>query len=193
MVCPSCHRNHPVSFRCGFCGREMLRRPTSSSAAAVAGTYSSPEAIGIAPVRVSRHDTSASCGSRFASFLLDAALVMLVLLPLILSITVFEPRSKGADSTFFISFFGIIALGTYQMVLLSRTGQTLGKKALNIRIVRSIDGGNPGFRRAVGLRFLVNVLMWMVPIYALLDVLYIFSKEQRCLHDLLAGTKVVEA
>jgi uncharacterized RDD family membrane protein YckC len=160
---------------------------------AVAGPYSAPDALGIAPVRVSRQQTSASCGSRLASFLMDTALLLLVLLPLVLSVTVFEPRSKGADSTFFLSFFGIIALAIYQMVLLSRNGQTLGKRAMSIRIVRSIDGGNPGFRRVVGLRFLVNVLMWMVPIYALLDVLYIFSKEKRCLHDHIAGTKVVEA
>jgi uncharacterized RDD family membrane protein YckC len=149
--------------------------------------------LGIAPVRVSLRQTSASYGSRLASFLLDVGLVLVMLLPLVLSVTVFEPRSKGADSTFFLSFFGIIALGIYQMVLLSRTGQTLGKKAMNIRVVRSDDGGNPGFRRAVGLRFLVNSLICLIPVYTLLDSLFIFSAERRCLHDHIAGTKVVGA
>lgn len=193
MVCPSCHRNHPVSFRCGFCGQEMVRRNISSAAVAVADPCQAPNALGIAPVHVSRQHTSASHGSRLAGFILDTVLVLVVLLPLVLSVTVFEPRSRGADSTFFLSFFGIIALGIYQMALLSRTGQTLGKKAMNIRIVRSNDGGNPGFRRAVALRFLINGLIWLIPVYALLDSLFIFSAEKRCLHDHLAGTKVVEA
>jgi uncharacterized RDD family membrane protein YckC len=149
--------------------------------------------LGIASIHVSRRHTAASYGSRLAGFLLDAALLLIVLLPLVLSVTVFEPRTKGADSTFFLSFFGIIALGIYQMVLLSRHGQTLGKRAMNIRIVRSDDGSNPGFRRAVGLRFLVNGLICLIPVYSLLDSLFIFSAERRCLHDHLAGTKVVEA
>jgi uncharacterized RDD family membrane protein YckC len=159
---------------------------------AVADPRSAPDALGIAPVRVSRQQTSASYGSRLASFLLDAALLLIVLLPLVLSVTVFEPRSKGADSTFFLSFFGIMALGIYQMLLLSRHGQSVGKKTMRIRLVRSEDGGNPGFTRAVGLRLLVNTSMWLIPFYALLDNLFVFSAERRCLHDHLAGTKVVE-
>ncbi len=204
MLCPSCNRNHPVSFRCGYCGQEMVRRsvlavsrsgsrPPVAVAVALADPYQTPEALGLAPVRVSRRQDLASRGSRIASFLLDLVMELVVLVPLVLSVTIFEPRSKGAESTFFLSFFGLIALGIYQMVLLSRDGQSLGKKAMKIRIVSFDDGGNPGFGGAVGLRLLVSGLIWMVPGYALADSLYIFSAERRCLHDRIAGTKVVEA
>ncbi len=197
MVCPSCKRNHPVSFRCGYCGQELVRRSSSTSpvatAVALADRYKAPEAFGTAPVRVSHAQTLASRASRLGAFLIDGILGIVVLLPLMMSVTIFEPRSKAAESTFFLSFFSMIALGIYQMVLLSRDGQTLGKKAMKIRIVRSDDGGHPGFAEAVGFRLLVNGLIWMVPGYALLDMVTIFSTERRCLHDRIAGTKVVEA
>jgi len=204
MVCPSCKRNHPVSFRCGYCGQEMVRRsvspvtrtgssPPLAVAIALADSYHNQEAMDRAPVRVSHAQTSASRASRLGAFLLDGILGIVVLLPLMMSVTIFEPRSKAAESTFFLSFFSVIALGIYQMVLLSRDGQSLGKKAMKVRIVRFDDGGNPGFTEAVGFRLLVNGLLWMVPGYALLDIMYIFSTEKRCLHDRIAGTKVVEA
>jgi uncharacterized RDD family membrane protein YckC len=162
-------------------------------AVAVADSYHNQESMDRAPVRAGHAQTSASRASRLGALVIDGILGIVALLPLIMSVTLFEPRSRGAESTFFLSFFGVIALGIYQMVLLSREGQSLGKKAMKIRIVRFDDGDNPGFVEAVGLRLLVNGLIWMVPGYALLDIMYIFSTERRCLHDRIAGTKVVEA
>ncbi len=204
MLCPSCNRNHPVSFRCGYCGQELVRRSVSAvsregssspSAVAVAlgDSYHNQEAMDRAPVRFSHAQTLAARASRLGAFLIDGIMEIVVLWPLMMSVTIFEPRSQAAESTFFLSFFSMIALGIYQMVLLSRDGQSLGKKAMKIRIVRFDDGGNPGFAEAVGFRLLVNGLIWMVPGYALLDIMYIFSAERRCLHDRIAGTKVVEA
>jgi uncharacterized RDD family membrane protein YckC len=47
----------------------------------------------------------------------------------------------------------------------------------------------------LGGRWLVPYLMTLIPfaglVLALLDVLFIFRDDQRCLHDLLADTKVV--
>ena len=204
MLCPSCNRDHPVSFRCGYCGQEMVRRslstvsrtgssPPLAVAVALTESHHNQEAMDRAPVRVSHAQTPASRGSRLGAFLIDGVMAMVALAPLLMSVTIFEPRSRAAESTFFLSFFSVIALGIYQMVLLSRDGQSLGKKAMKVRIVRFDDGGNPGFTEAVGFRLLVNGLLWMVPGYALLDIMYIFSTEKRCLHDRIAGTKVVEA
>ena len=91
---------------------------------------------------------------------------------------------------------GALALMVLQAYLLTRDGQTVGKKALNVRIVMHTDGSNPGFGRAVGLRAIVSGILGAVPVvggcYSLVDVLFIFREERRCIHDLIAGTSVVD-
>jgi uncharacterized RDD family membrane protein YckC len=37
-----------------------------------------------------------------------------------------------------------------------------------------------------------SALAQFIPLYGLIDVLLIFGSERRCIHDYLAGTKVVE-
>lgn len=90
-----------------------------------------------------------------------------------------------------ITMLALLSLGIYQFVLLSRDGQTLGKKVMKVRIVRYDDGGNPGFVHAVLLRLVVNGLLGITLIYPLIDILFIFGGEHRCVHDLITGTKVV--
>lgn len=86
-------------------------------------------------------------------------------------------------------------LGAVQWALVAYEGQTIGKKAAKIRIVRMEDGGNPGFLRAVLLRVWVPMLFCSIPmfgpVFLLLDTLTIFGPESRCLHDYFARTRVV--
>jgi uncharacterized RDD family membrane protein YckC len=46
------------------------------------------------------------------------------------------------------------------------------------------------------IRGIVNWIIGAVPmfggLYSIADVLFIFGKDRRCLHDLLAGTRVVQ-
>jgi uncharacterized RDD family membrane protein YckC len=80
-----------------------------------------------------------------------------------------------------------------QVVLLVQNRWTLGKKAVGIKIVMA-DGSEAGFGRILGLRIIVNgILSNIVPFYGIVDVLFIFRDDQRCIHDLLAGTTVVDA
>ncbi|MBN2489492.1 MAG: RDD family protein, partial [Planctomycetes bacterium] len=80
---------------------------------------------------------------------------------------------------------------------LTRDGQSIGRKLLRIKIVRHDHGGRAGFARVVLVREIVNGLIGSIPfvsyVYALVDSLFIFGHERRCLHDYLAGTKVVTA
>lgn len=82
-----------------------------------------------------------------------------------------------------------------QGYLLKRNGQTVGKKLVGIRIV-DFDGNVPSFGRLIGLRYLPVFLVTRIPllgvIFRLIDVLFIFQADRRCLHDLLAGTWVVK-
>lgn len=82
-----------------------------------------------------------------------------------------------------------------QLYLLSKHGQTIGKRVIGIKIVREVDNGLPGLVKVCLLRSLVPNLLYGIP-YAgaviwLADMLFIFRDDRRCLHDLIAQTKVV--
>lgn len=89
----------------------------------------------------------------------------------------------------------LLFVGVVQIVLLSLRGQTLGKLVCRIRIVR-LNGARAGFLHAFLLRSAVigfisgvPVVGWMI---AVIDPLLIFREDRRCLHDLIAGTAVVD-
>ena len=91
----------------------------------------------------------------------------------------------------------VLALVIIQIYLLSTRGQTIGKKLLDVRIVRFEDNTNPGFVKAFLLRAFVNGLIGAIPligvVYSLVDICFIFRDDKRCIHDLIAGTQVVKA
>lgn len=90
----------------------------------------------------------------------------------------------------------LIALLVINLKLLGRQGQSLGKKWAKVRVVR-MDGSPASLGRQVGLRYVVNALIGSIPfvgsIYSLVDILCIFRGDRRCIHDMIADTKVVEA
>lgn len=91
----------------------------------------------------------------------------------------------------------VLALLVIQIYLLTTRGQTIGKKLMSVKIVVFDDDSNPGFVKAVLLRLFVNGLIGAVPfvgaVYSLVDICFIFRDDRRCIHDLIAGTKVVKA
>lgn len=88
-----------------------------------------------------------------------------------------------------------VALWTYQLFLLGRSGQTLGKRMASVRIVRS-DGSKPGFGRIFWLRTVLPTAIGFIPalgtIFGLVDVLAIFGQSRQCIHDTFADTVVVD-
>jgi uncharacterized RDD family membrane protein YckC len=95
----------------------------------------------------------------------------------------------------FLLFLGILFWMGLQTWFLTRDGQSMGKKVCHLRIVRAGDGGNPGFLRAVLVRSVLPYLLAWIPclgsLFALANPLFIFGAQRRCLHDLMAGTRVV--
>lgn len=91
----------------------------------------------------------------------------------------------------------VLAINIYQWYMISKTGQSIGKKSLGIRIVHYDTGQVPGFVHGVLLRLWVPGMIAAIPcvgpFFALIDPLMIFGEERRCLHDYLATTAVVEA
>ncbi|MFN7959328.1 MAG: RDD family protein [Holophagaceae bacterium] len=97
----------------------------------------------------------------------------------------------------------LLGLLITQIVLLVKHGQTIGKKALGIRMITS-DGEIPSLWRVFFLRWLpfavVATIVQMVlkvqgigSLIHLMDVVFIFQPTRRCLHDLFADTHVIKA
>ena len=95
-----------------------------------------------------------------------------------------------------IAVLYFLAGSIYLFVMLSTRGQTIGKRIMKIRVEKT-DGSPPGFVVAVLLREIVNLIICCIPlvgtIYALVDALFVFRPDSRCLHDHIASTGVVMA
>jgi uncharacterized RDD family membrane protein YckC len=82
------------------------------------------------------------------------------------------------------------------IVLVARNGQTIGKRLIGIKVVRS-NGEKAGFWRIFLLRNVVNAIPSLIPFvgyaYVLTDHLFIFGESRQCLHDKIADTVVVKA
>ena len=76
----------------------------------------------------------------------------------------------------------------YHVVLVGGCGQTLGRMALGITVVRR-EGGTPGYGRAA-LRCLGGFMS--IATFGLGYLGVVFTQERRGLADWLAGTRVVE-
>jgi uncharacterized RDD family membrane protein YckC len=87
--------------------------------------------------------------------------------------------------------FGVYFLGflIYEALMLSHRGQTVGKMALKITVVRP-DGSPITTGQAWGRSLLRSV---MVSVLTLLNYIpAMATKEKTCIHDLVANTRVVK-
>ena len=76
--------------------------------------------------------------------------------------------------------------------LLQRSGQTIGKMIVKTKIV-TVDGRKPSMRALIVRRYGFMILISSIfrAILVIPDALLILRSDRRCLHDLIAGTKVV--
>lgn len=90
---------------------------------------------------------------------------------------------------------GLLLLWGAQGYLLLLYGQTIGKKLMRIRIVSAATDEHPNWVKLLLLRGPVAFLLSVVPLvgqlFAIANTFFIFREDRRCIHDLIAGTKVV--
>jgi uncharacterized RDD family membrane protein YckC len=91
-----------------------------------------------------------------------------------------------------LALVGFIAWCWLTIKYVRRNGQSIAKKLLGIKVVRS-DGTPISLGRIFWLRNVVNGLISIVPFYGLIDVLFIFGEPRQCLHDKIADTIVIKA
>ena len=140
-------------------------------------------------------------GVRLGAVLIDGVPIAIVGILAAILIPIVGNDGKGGVSASGMALLGIIVLlmlgyVAYQLILLHRYSQTFGKKMLGIKIVRS-DGSRAGLARIFWLRMFVPGLIGAIPLvgglFSLIDPLFIFGEEKRCVHDLIADTIVVTA
>ena len=98
-------------------------------------------------------------------------------------------------SLFFLAEFllGIAIVFLVQGYFLAQYGQTIGKMALNVKIVDKEDLKKPTLTRLFVIRECGMSVIGLIPLLSLIDVLWIFGSARRCLHDHWSQTIVVDA
>jgi uncharacterized RDD family membrane protein YckC len=182
------------------------------------GSFAAPTAAATFTAPVTPAAEPAGIGARTGAALLNAFIYFLSLLPgsMAMSRGLLEknpqlakggiPRVEDLDLTGFAEgmiwvWAGLMGALLFQAVLIAVRGQNLGKLVVGVRVVRADTGGPAGFMRGVILRFSLPVTLVIVLngfflfgfVFLLIDYAFMFREDRRCLHDLMAGTKVVKA
>ena len=128
-------------------------------------------------------------GRRLAAVLLDGVLALPLLL---IAQESGYANTESVDPLGLTALAGFSVLANVQIYILATSGQTIGKRVMQIRIVDADTGCYPGWVRLVLLRSYVNGLFVAVTfgLYGLADILFIFRDDRRTLHDKLARTRV---
>jgi uncharacterized RDD family membrane protein YckC len=141
----------------------------------------------------------ASIGSRFVAMILDGLVLGIPLGALVGLLVIFfiqtaNPRQQLDPSIFLLveGLFFIVAVTAsvlYEGLMLRRSGQTIGKKLMHIKVV-SAEGGPVSTGQAFG-RAGVRQALGFVPCVGLIDYLVAFGEQRTCLHDMASRTRVI--
>jgi uncharacterized RDD family membrane protein YckC len=132
----------------------------------------------------------ATIGRRWAALIIDR---IILFTPLIVLVVIGAVMADGKNDEFpavlgFLIFLWVVAALLYEPLLLTRNGQTWGKQALGVKVVRN-DGTPISAGQAWG-RSLGRLAIMMVS--SLIDYLpALFTKEKQTVHDMMAGTRVI--
>ena len=136
-------------------------------------------------------------GVRLGAHLLDMMLWWLGAVPGFVVMTAMQGHpSESTQEGVGLSLMalGLTAIAVWNWVWITQSGQSIAKRMLKLQI-RRIDGSPCGFVHGVVLRSwvitIVNAICPLGGLLAIVDGALIFGEERRCLHDLLADTKVV--
>lgn len=141
----------------------------------------------------------ASRWARLSAALIDVVIMLVVAIPAAFLIGSVDRVMQGLEPTLMQQVLGgIIGVAAFLLVngyLLKTYGQTVGKRLVRIAIV-DLEGRKPAWLPMLGKRYVILWVVSAIPfiggVSALVDCLFIFRADRRCLHDLLAGTRVVQ-
>lgn len=132
---------------------------------------------------------------RLAAYLIDM-LILAVLLTPVSSRMDFAQYIETGEALPLVAVVQFYVIGYLLFVLINgwlmmKYGQTIGKRYLKIA-VSTADYRVPDFFKLVGWRYFSIWIFALVfaPLF-IADVLMVFRKDRRCLHDIIAGTQVI--
>lgn len=141
---------------------------------------------------------------RLVAVFIDAVLLGLLMIPLNMILQPPFPILAGVNPFTLVFFFAGVggisslagfALGAgYRTYLHGSRGQTLGKMACGIRVVKP-DGSGVGYANAFG-RYCFSSILLLLPAFGIFlwlgaHLMAGFDREKRALHDHIAGTRVI--
>ena len=142
----------------------------------------------------------ASRWRRLGGALIDGFIMIALLIPIMSATGVFkkvlDKVPLGIATQVALSLAAMVVFVMLNGYLLSKRGQTIGKVVVRTRIVDHADNV-PNFWRLLVLRYLVLQTASLIPYIGdavfYVSPLLIFGRSRRCLHDYIAGTRVVNA
>jgi len=162
--------------------------------------YRSPSAAIVEPAG----EELASPWARLGAAILDVIIYLVVMFPLMFLGGYWQAVMNSAQASesapiglmLMWAVIGFVVFFAIHGYPLNATGQTWGKRIAGVKIV-DLSGAKPSLARIIGLRYVPIGILSSIPfvgmIIGLIDVLLIFRADRRCGHDLIAGTKVVQA
>ena len=173
-VCPRCLRpNEPGSQFCYHCGLPL----EGEAARAAPGTIGAFE-----------HGAPGGFWVRVVAAIIDSIVVFALSLPIYPLLGVEIATLISSDASFSVADLVSLTLSfLYSPVLISLWSTTIGKRALNLYVVRS-DGGRCSFWRALGRTF--ASILSAIP-FGIGYLMVAFREDKRALHDLIADTAVI--
>jgi len=157
--------------------------------------YAPPQAKVVDVVEDADDLELAGAGVRLGAYLIDTILVSVVIIVFIVAVylSMDNERGPGAAIAWLFTIVGAGVLIWLNVVYVLQNGQSIAKKWLGIKVVRS-DGSPASLGRIFWLRNVVNSLINSVfGLYFIIDSLLIFSDSRQCVHDKIADTIVVVA
>ena len=136
--------------------------------------------------------------SRLWASLLDSLIMMCFTVPLMYFTGGIDLIMQGREPNIVymvgMGIAGIVFFALINGKFLLESGQTIGKKVLNIKIVDMNDilPSKMHLLKRYGLYFGLGQIPVVGQWLSIINVLFIFGKEKRCLHDYVGETRVIK-
>ncbi len=152
------------------------------------------------PIEERNPDELATRWQRLWASLLDSFIMLIIALPVWYFTDGFDNAMNGVQPSvsysLLMGLFGLFVFALVNGKLLVNNGQTIGKRTLGIKIV-DIDGNLPTVMPHLIKRYAMFFIPGQIPVVggviSVINVLFIFGKEKRCIHDLIGNTIVVKS
>ena len=108
-----------------------------------------------------------------------------------------EEATAGAGAFIAFAIVAVVIGVLYEVTMIATKGQTLGKMATRIKVVRADNGLVPGWGKSIG-RWIIPAVLGFIPFVGWLLSLLVYlsllwDKARQGWHDKAAGTLVIKA